>query len=85
MITTIIDLAFLLLTGTPVPQFPVSSIQPKELLAHLREQIWVEQHCQVEDVSHICNLKFPSSHIKKNREKGMDEINFNNTFYLTHV
>ena len=33
-------------------------------------------------VSHVCNLKFSSRNIKKQKKKG--EINFNNLFYLIY-
>ena len=40
----------------------------------------VDQHCPREtNVSHLWNLKFSSSHIKKEKK---DEIRFNNMFYL---
>lgn len=39
-----------------------------------------EKYNENQNVSHICNLKIPSSHTEKSK---MEKINFDTIFYLT--
>ena len=50
---------------------------PSTTILHLN--FTVQQKYQA---SHICNSRFPSSHLKKKKKKERGGINFDNVFYL---